>query len=343
MAKKTTSAVAASIDPNLAPFARRVDDLAKLSPQAAEIAAFYRAVIPLLRATTQHIERLELGASYIQAQLVMERPILADADLPIDIDLHTKLFVALCRVVENLTPPTPSASTETKANKSLFSNLFKRGKPDIAQLMQHIAAGDESSLRRAAATQIRLAVENGQLDLMAVFGTLLTGNQAAIAENANALKLDWQMLAMLAENSLRPAFRAWANELSDIDTTGWHSGMCPICGSLPIFSEIAGKESERKLRCGMCGFGWRYPRLVCMSCGCDDHHQLGRISGEGMDAEKYFAQTCNRCKAYNKFIANFDPLAVELLQVEDLLCGHFDVEARRLGYTSSKNQIAFDV
>lgn len=325
---------APAIDPNLAPFVRRIDLLAKRGPQAAEIAAFYRACIPMLRVATQAIAPLDIDPAYVQAKLAAGTPVLVDEDLPLDIDEYAALFMRLCEVVENLNVPTALATPPASGNvgKSLLSGLFKRGKPDVAKVMTHIENSDANALRRMAAGQLRHVVKQGKLDLGDVYGVILSGDRATVDEMAHAHQLDVGLLLMLAQNSLRPAFRAWANGLNALDTSFWQRGLCPTCGAIAVFSEIAGKESERFLRCGMCGGRWRYPRLQCMSCDCDDHHQLGRISGEGDDAEKYFAQTCNRCRSYSKFITNFDPIAVELLQVEDLLCGHFDVEARRQGF-----------
>ncbi|MCW1968768.1 MAG: formate dehydrogenase accessory protein FdhE [Anaerolineae bacterium] len=327
-------AAAPAIDPNLAPFVRRIDLLAKRGPQAAEIAEFYRGCIPILRVATQAIEPLDIDLAYAEAKLAAGMPVLVDEDLPLDIDAYAALFVQLCEVIENLKSPAAftAAPAAGSVGKSLLSGLFKRGKPDVAKVMTHIENSDANALRRMAAGQLRQVVKQGKLDLGEAYGAILSGDRDALTAMAHAHQLDMGLLTMLAQNSLRPAFRAWANGLSALDTSFWQRGLCPICGAIAIFSEIAGKESERHLICGMCGCRWRYPRLQCMSCGCDDHHQLGRISGEGDDAEKYFAQTCNRCQSYNKFITNFDPIATELLQVEDLLCGHFDVEARRQGF-----------
>ncbi|MGQ0605176.1 MAG: formate dehydrogenase accessory protein FdhE, partial [Anaerolineales bacterium] len=148
---------------------------------------------------------------------------------------------------------------------------------------------------------------------------------------ASVLKLDAGLLRLLAENSLRPAFRAWAKSLRGLDFDHWLRGQCPVCGGAPLLSEIQGKEGARRLRCGMCGSGWYYPRLRCAFCDNKDHHQLGYITVEGEEA-KYSVQTCAVCRNYLKVVVTFDPIPVDMLVVENLATLHLDVIAEKRGY-----------
>jgi ribosomal protein S27AE len=255
-------------------------------------------------------------------------------DLPLEIEATRNLFLRLCRVAENVAPEGAKTSRPGWG-------LFKRGQPDSLKLMERAldGNGDGAALRSVAARQIRHAVEgrggtSGRplLDLPAVWAALALGDWRRIELIAAGLKLDPELLRLLAQNSLKPALRVWAQRLkSTVDLDHWRGGQCPMCGSPPLLAEIQGKEGARRLRCGMCGADWGYPRLQCAFCGNKDHKSLGYISVEG-EEEKYRLQTCDACRGYLKVVVTYDPTPVDLLPVEDLATLHLDLIANEREY-----------
>jgi FdhE protein len=176
-------------------------------------------------------------------------------------------------------------------------------------------------------------VEQKQLDLLAVWSTLAAGDSQTIGVQARDLTLDPDLLRTLAQNSLKPAMRAWAASFKGkVDLEQWRRGPCPVCGSLPALAEIQGKEGARHLRCGMCGADWSYPRLKCAFCANDNYKSLGYITVEG-ETEKYSIQTCQVCHNYLKVVVTFEPTPVDLLAIEDLATLHLDLIATERGYS----------
>jgi len=305
-------------DPQLAIFMRRLNVVAEHIPDLAEAINFYRETLPLLREAQKNVEPFALDDETIQNKIASGSPLLIGEDLPFDPDATHELFLKLCIVVEKVGVP---VADEKKKSFSLFS----RGKPDPAKMMEQVSTGNDTAMRSAAAQQIRHAVETNQLDLVQVWSALASGNWNQTESLIINLKLDSDLLRVLAQHSLRPSFRAWAEGLhADFDK--WQRGSCPMCGNAPAFAEIQGKEGARRLRCSMCGADWAYPRLQCVFCANDDFNSLGYIVVEG-EEEKYSLQTCDACRGYIKTITTFDPTPVDLILVEDLATLHLDVVA----------------
>jgi FdhE protein len=320
MARTTTA------DPYITTILKRLDTLAEHTPELAEPIAFYRALLPVLREAQTGVEPLTLPTETIQQKLAAGLPLLLGEDLPLDPGATRDLFLRLCRIVEETSLPSPQ-------KQGRWSFLFgARSQPDPAQLLEQARNGDEAALRATAAAQIRRAVEQGQLDLLVVWSVLAAGETRALEQTAHHLKLDAELLRMLAQNSLKPSLRAWTQGLKDkVDLDRWLRKQCPFCGSPPALSEIQGKEGARHLRCAICGADWYYPRLQCAFCDNKNHRLLGFIAVEG-ESEKYSLQTCEVCRGYIKMVVTFEPTPTDLLPIEDLATLHLDLIATERRY-----------
>ncbi|MBI3242492.1 MAG: formate dehydrogenase accessory protein FdhE [Chloroflexi bacterium] len=324
----------AKADPQTEALLKRLDDLVERWPDLAEPAAFYRAALPALRAAQKNIEPFTLDAEAAKRKLESGLPLLVGEDLPLDVEATRDLFLRLCRIVENTAPE------EAKASRPGWGlRLAKRGQPDSLKLIEQARNGNGAALRAAAAGQIRRAVEgkggtSGRplLDLSTIWAALALGDWRRLELIATSLKLDAELLRLLAQNSLKPAMRVWAQGLKNVDLDDWRRGQCPLCGSPPLLTEIQGKEGERRLRCGVCGASWHYPRLQCVLCNNQNYKQLGYITVEG-EEEKYSLQTCDACRGYLKVVVTYDPIPVAQLPVEDLATLHLDLIAAEREYT----------
>jgi FdhE protein len=313
-------------DPQTEVLLKRLDDLVERWPDLAEPAAFYRAALPALRTAQKTIEPFTLDAETAKRKLESGLPLLVGEDLPLDVEATRRLFLRLCRIVETV-------SADGAAKPKTGRGLFQRGRLDLLKLMQR--ADDGAALRAAAAEQIRRAVEKNELNLPAVWVALALGDWRRLELIAASLKLDAELLRLLAQNSLKPALRVWAQGLQNVGLNDWRRGQCPLCGSPPLLAEIQGKEGERRLRCGSCGASWYYPRLQCarLACGNKNYQQLGYIAVEGEEG-KYSLQTCDVCRGYLKVVVTYDPIPVDELPVEDLATLHLDLIAHERGYTA---------
>ena len=317
MARTITPAPPTALD-------RRLAVLAMRAPGLIDLVAFYRASIPLLLEAQPRVLKVELVHRYVVDKLSAGKPALVDENLPLDIAETTGLFVNLCGCVEHL------GSEDAKKTSGGLAGLFRRGKVDAENPTVAAIDGGSRTIRTAAALQLRALVQSDRMNLVPVWESLLRANAAGLNAISRRHKIDEGLLRLLAQASLRPAFRAWAAELA-ADTSHWHRPNCPLCGGDHIFSEISGKEGERRARCGTCGAAWVQTRLACIHCHETNHRMLGRISIEA-EEEKYFVQTCDTCKGYDKIINVSDPHDTAMLQIEDALSAHYDVLAQQRGY-----------
>jgi FdhE protein len=225
------------------------------------------------------------------------------------------------------------APAPTPQKRSGWSLPFGAKKPDPLQLLEQAHNEGEASLRRSAALQIHRVVEKQQLGLLQIWSALAANDSRSIELVAREQQLDAELLRTLAQTSLKPAFRGWAQQLKgQVDLAQWQHGACPCCGSPPALAEIQGKEGARHLRCGMCGSDWPYPRLKCAHCGNSNYKSLGYITLAG-EEEKYSIQTCQQCHNYIKVTVMFEPTPVDLLPVEDLATLYLDLIATERGYS----------
>jgi FdhE protein len=218
-----------------------------------------------------------------------------------------------------------------------------------AQLFRQLAQAVEGALREPASRHLPVstaagskaspvsaiyqATRRGRVDLPELWRALATGDAAALESLAARASLDAQWLRLLGENTLQPALRALQTAVSRaVSVSDWQQGMCPVCGGLPFLAEVQGKEGARHLRCGLCAAGWPYARVKCAYCANTEHLTLGTLSLEG-EADKYRVQTCDVCHGYVKVVMTFDPIAEDLLAVEDLATYHLDLIAIERGYS----------
>jgi FdhE protein len=306
------------------PALEELDHLTQQMPELAEAAAFYRAVTPLLRQHRQAANPFQLDHQMALRKLEAGIPLLVDEELPFDFKDARALFLNLCRKMES----SQAVSQSSAGNPTLRTRRPK----DIFSLWVRAQDGDGNALRVEAARQIRRAAERGDLDLPQVWAMLTSGEWRKLELTASGLKLDPDLLRELTRLSLKPAFQLWASGLQAVvDFDRWGRGYCPVCGCSPSLSEIQGKEAARRLRCGLCGAGWRFPHLQCAFCDNDDYKQLVYLTLEG-EEQRYKVQACNVCRGYLKVIKTFDPIPVDSLLVQELATLHLDLIAADYEY-----------
>jgi FdhE protein len=233
----------------------------------------------------------QLDLTAAQHSLAAGQPILTVQDLVFDRSRAAQLFTTLCRAAETAAP------------------------------------GRAEPLRA-----LRRAVERRTLDLALLWPALAAGDQACLDQLAARAGLDRAWLRLLGQHSLLPGLRALAaGPARTLRLEGWQRGACPLCGSPPLLAEVQGKEGARRLRCGLCGLGWSYPRLQCVACRTTNHRHLGFLCLEG-EGEKYRLQTCDLCHGYLKVVVTFEAIAIDMLAVEDLATLHLDSLAAECGF-----------
>ncbi len=290
------------------PIISRLRFVAKESPDLADTAALYGAILPLLRDTDLHVAPVSLSREEARKKMEQGQPLLYGLDVGLDIEAVRELMIRIAAALEaageKQVPRLPDASR-------LSPLLHKPG---------------------AAARRIRAALEEGKLDPGSLLPSVACGDPGPVTSVSARLQLDQGLLLALLRNALKPALRAWCRQIAPMAAgISWPRGTCFVCGSPATLAELQDNDQVKHLRCGSCGADWQGRRLQCMSCGNDDHRMLHYLYADN-DRERVHAEACDRCHAYLKVISSFSPNPAEIIPVEDLASLHLDFIAREQGY-----------
>jgi FdhE protein len=204
--------------------------------------------------------------------------------------------------------------------------------PFIPDVMEDLFIG---LCQAGGAKDIQRLVEGQILDADELIRIALNRETEGFTRLAKEFKIDSILLAMLAQDCLKPALMSWVIQYqSDLDLSEWQNPLCPFCGSLPGLEEIQGIKGECHLRCTRCGADWPYRQMACGLCGNGNYHSLGILSIEG-EIDKYRVKTCDVCNGYLKAIVTYEPTPASLLAFEDLITLHLDVIAQDRGYCTT--------
>ncbi|OZI61680.1 formate dehydrogenase accessory protein FdhE [Bordetella genomosp. 11] len=173
----------------------------------------------------------------------------------------------------------------------------------------------------AACREIRQALDDDPARIETLADALL-GQSEAIADGAAApfimaaLQVVWTDLACRFDPGQLPVVSP--------------SGVCPLCGSLPVASvvRIGGQyQGYRYLCCSLCATEWHMVRVKCTHCESTEGIAYHGVEG-GPEAIK--AESCEHCRTYRKIFyqekdMNVEPVADDLASlVLDVLMGEAD-------------------
>jgi len=199
--------------------------------------------------------------------------------------------------------------------------------------------GKVMSLRKDASgdsKRINEALRRKDLDLAELLKQIGAENGEYVSALSKKLGIRKDLLLFLAENSIRPIWEAYADELKGyVNQERWWRGYCPICGSLPFITELR-EEGERYLVCSSCSYEWRFGRLKCPFCENEDHKELRYFYSE-REGKANRVDVCDKCKTYIKAIDVRELPSDCISFVEDAGTLYLDVLAQEEGYKRRNN------
>ena len=183
-----------------------------------------------------------------------------------------------------------------------------------------------------AASSLSKALEDKSLDLDKAMQAHLDGDEAFFSTWAKTTPSAPRALPMLVQAAMTPSLERAAMELesrTDLSQS-WDHGHCPLCGSMPIMSELREKEGFRYNICGFCHAEYHAPRLQCPFCLEKDMDKLEYY--EAPEEPGVRINACKTCMLYIKTtdFRNLDRRSLPL--VDDLESLSLDVAAREKKY-----------
>lgn len=183
-----------------------------------------------------------------------------------------------------------------------------------------------------AVAALSKALADKSLDLDKAMQAHLNGDEAFFSTWAKATPTAPRTLPMLVQAAMTPSIERAALDLASRTdlSSSWPHGHCPLCGSMPIISDLREKEGFRYNICGFCHAEYHAPRLQCPFCLENDSSKL-----EYYEAEEEPGVRINACKTCNLYIKvtdyrNLDRRSLPL--VDDLDSLSLDVAAREKKY-----------
>lgn len=190
-----------------------------------------------------------------------------------------------------------------------------------------VVAGITSALAEGCAI-LEAAIKAQELDLDQAFQAHLRGDEAFFAPWAVKIPATPRILPMLIQAAMIPSIERAAELLSvnlDAEAT-WQHGHCPVCGSLPLISDLREKEGFCFHTCSFCHADYRASRLQCPYCLETDTAKL--YFYEAKEEPGFRINACRGCSMYIKVtdFRNMDRKALPL--VDDLDSLGLDIVAR---------------
>ncbi|GFO59174.1 hypothetical protein GMST_14990 [Geomonas silvestris] len=300
---------------NLDPVVKRLREIAAKVPELRVTTRLYETILPVQRQAEVRAAALALEPGDLHRALSGGEPLLAAADVEVDVDAAAELMLQMLVALGEAELP------DAGARWRLFGGSAESWSEDeVANL---------ATLRRSARGIHRL-LRNGRLDPGELLAQAASGDRTGFGARFAAYDVDWELLWTLAQHALKPFLHEVRRQAPLEEIGVWQQGECYVCGASATLGELQDNDQVKHLRCGQCGADWYHPRLKCHHCGNEDHATLRYLHAEGDEHRR--VEACDRCQSYLKVITSFTPTDPELVVVEDLATLDLDFLAQQHGY-----------
>ncbi len=86
--------------------------------------------------------------------------------------------------------------------------------------------------------------------------------------------------------------------LSEIDTTMWRRGDCPVCGQKPHYGMLRKEDGAKIMECWLCGTRYQHMRVKCPFCDSENKDEIGLFTAANLKVCR--VHFCKECNGYYK-------------------------------------------
>jgi FdhE protein len=315
-----------------------------------------------MRQTLKHQERL-FDVDEALEEIKGRRPAMADIATSFAILQKARLAVREALPATSLLESPPAAAVLASGLPLLAEYLNTLAQPPVTLVERFHAAAkvilpaEAQAFPKLAADLARLAVlldspgagpDQGSGLAAALLAAIAPGEEdtarQTVEDIAARLHLAPVVLHMTATESLLAVLTHESEQLGPlVDQEAWRRGYCPVCGGGPDVGILKeGKEDSEFLiakagqlwfHCSQCAALWRFPRLRCASCDCEDPSRMEILMAEDdARSEQEQAHLCQDCKTYYttvNLVDRTDRVNLEMLPIRLL---HLEVLAQERGF-----------
>ena len=269
----------------------RLGTLVRLRPSHREVLEFYAAILKeQIKVQEAVLTEDTLKSSPGESPGQRKLPLFEVRDLPLDLAVAKKLFRSLCRVAKG-------------RNQTLQEGIEK----------------------------IQGMVRSRKIDMDRFLNEMVLPDSPYVEEISSSHGINRDILCLLGRASIQPSLERAAKLLGKgSDLEEWSGGICPICGSPPLLSELTGQEGRRMLVCSRCEYRWRGSRMACPFCGTEDHEAHRYLFVEGDEGVRI--DVCDNCKKYIKTMDTRETAQKTFPLLEYVGTLHLDMLAQEKGY-----------
>ncbi|HMK36179.1 MAG TPA: formate dehydrogenase accessory protein FdhE [Desulfomonilaceae bacterium] len=152
-------------------------------------------------------------------------------------------------------------------------------------------------LTREPLSAIKKAIDEDRVSPEDCFAVMAEGQEDLLETVASRVGVEPGVLRFVVGRFIKPFAEKRAESLAPFpENFVWNKGYCPVCGSWPELSFLAGKEGRRYLRCSFCGHEWGFNRLRCPFCDTEEQDKMELIFSKDRAFER--AELCYECMKY---------------------------------------------
>lgn len=262
------------------------------------------------------------------------RPAYADI-----LDFYSRVFAAQEKSKERISIPPIESDPDLLAVRK--KNALPLIDPSEFRIDQDAAVAlfmDICNLAREMAPRLaedaaimKTAVQDGRIDLDALFSALLDSRLELLEKTALAICVPAEHLSMIIYLSMAPGIETAAQQLGVhlSQQPGMEKGCCPVCGNAPGMGFLDDTGS-RHLICCFCHHTWQVRRMGCTFCGNQDMEKQGYFFND--QEREYRVSWCDHCHNYIKVVDLRHLFRDFFPKLEMAATLHLDMQATEKGY-----------
>jgi FdhE protein len=183
---------------------------------------------------------------------------------------------------------------------------------------------------------------NGNLQIVLLAEEYLDGGFKHYGSVSESIGVSGDTLGFVIRTVLSAVLGLLALKIGEgMEDKAWSKGYCPVCGSLPSVSFLAGPSGDpgeflkdtggqKFLHCSLCSRNWRINRHACPVCDNTDKELQMYLMDPDQPGER--VDVCKKCGLYLPCVDSRELEAMPHLDTAAVCMVHLDILAQQQGF-----------